>query len=424
MGHSGKAFAKPLPFDLGTNDHLIRYGSDSTGLGYAAAIGMKWYRTDVPWNSGAYGGTPIEGLPGVYSSTAITNLVAVVNAVKAAGLKNMLCMCPFTSPGLCPTLASPLASGTVYTSLNLTAIPYAIALGDSIEVITPSSQSTTQTFVAAANMAAGASGALTVTGLSANANYANGCWIYDTAWVACTPQHYASMMGYVVAQSGLQGLDWEGPNEPDGTLFPITSTLLAQLYVLTYAAMKAADPTCTVHGLVLESAVGAGFGYGLDYYNAFITAMVAFGGFGSNNPAGRAFDALSLHLYNINTGYTTNSVSPWTYGGYLYPLVFLIANFQSRRIAVGDTTPMMITECGWQNSTGSQGTTNQQQAQWLQDLLTGLSGNDPVNGGLISAYLTAVFNFDMYQDGAWAIIAGAGSPYPAVAVLTELVSGH
>lgn len=100
----------------------------------------------------------------------------------------------------------------------------------------------------------------------------------------------------------------------------------------------------------------------------------------------------------------------------------LIALWQQNRIAKGDLTAMWITEYGWQYSAA--GMTQQLQSLFIQTLQNGLLGIDPINNVPFSSYLTGLIHY-------W--IVGATDPYtinpsnvngPAVAMLTEMVSGH
>ena len=237
-----------------------------------------------------------------------------------------------------------------------------------------------------------------------------------TSGIPCTPAQFASMMAWLVAQPGLQGLDWELFNEPDGSSWYITPTLNAQAHHLAYAAMKAADPTCTVHGLVLQGMGPTGYGPET-YYNSFVTAAKALS---AAFPVG-FYEIADFHIYFLNSNNITNDLAPDAYGGSNtpWPGWRTIANWQANRIAQGDTTPMWITEFGWQY-TGDGQMTPQLQAQFYQNYLVSLLGTDPVNNVLYSSYLKAMFQFAMSAGGAnWGIIG-----QPAVAVLTKLVSGH
>jgi hypothetical protein len=263
-------------------------------------------------------------------------------------------------------------------------------------------------------MSIGGSGSLTVSSFTANANYSIGAWVYDTTWVACTPQHFATMMAHLVAQSGMQGLDWELLNEPDGGNWNVTSTLLVQLYKLTYPAMKAADPTCVIHGLVLQSICGPGFEYGADYYNACVTDGILTG----NGSGGPCYDVISLHSYCQNSTFN-DWEAPEAITVFGYPLWQLLANFKANMVAKGDTSNIWITEFGWQNADDGP-MTPQLQAQYYQDFLTRLSSNDPINGVPFSSYLKVMMQYAMSTGGAQWSITGVG----AQTVITELISGH
>jgi hypothetical protein len=424
MALGGRAFNGPLPFALGTNSAAVRYGFGGSDLSTASGIGMQYYRNDVPWNINQGGNTPVEGLPGVYSATNITNVSGVVAAVKAAGLKNLLVVTVNQTPALCPTLGITLTSGTGYTSISVTPLAFAIASGNSIQLTNYPTQSQTQTVTATANMSAGASGTLSVSSFTANHTYPGatstvaGAWVYDTSWVASTPQHFANMMAYLVAQSGLQGLDWELLNEPDGSSWYSTPPLLYQMYALTYPAMKAADPTCTVHGLCIESLSPPGNGNGTDYYNAFVLVT---SGTSSNptgnsyNPVGYLYDITSLHCY-------CDPLSPDSYASPIYlpaPLWLLMSNFRANMLAKGDTTNIWWTEIGWQNS-NSGNMTPQLQAQYYQTFFNTMAGYDPVNKVQYSSYIKVFCQFAMENSGAYWGILGQ----PAVGILTELITGH
>lgn len=415
MAHGGRAFIKPLPFALGTNGSAVRYGFGSTDLSIASGIGIQWYRNDIPWTVGQGGTTPIESSPGAYSSSNLTQIQTIASQVKAAGLKNLFVVTVNQNPGLCPTLNSPLTSGSVYTSITVTALPFAITSGQSIVLTNPANQSQTQTITAGANMSAGASGSLTVSSFTANHNYADGAWVYDTSWVACTPQHFANLMSYLVSQTGLQGLTWELFNEPDGESWGITPTLITQAYQLAYPAMKAADPTCTVLGPCTESLAPPGNYIGIDYYNLCVTAGIL--GY---------YDVCSAHEYRTGASSGVKDCAPDALdssGNYAFWQA--IAAFQANRVSKGDATPLWITEYGWQYTSVGQ-MTPQFQAQFYQNLLATLSGKDPINNVLFSSYLKVMFNYDLggaASDDYWGIapndVAG-----PAVAVLTEMVTGH
>lgn len=230
-----------------------------------------------------------------------------------------------------------------------------------------------------------------------------------------TPAQFAAMMGWLVAQPGLQGLHWELFNEPDGFSWGVPYALNAQAHYSAYSAMKSADPTCTVHGLVLEGIGPVGYGPET-YYNNFVTAAKALGTFPT-----QFYDVADFHQYFLNAGATANDLSPDAYGGSNspWPGWLTVANWQANRVAQGDTTPMWITEFGWQ-STSDGSMTPQQQAQYYQNYLASILGNDPINHVAYSSYLKVMCQYAMEAGGAYWGIFGQ----PAVAVLTELVKGN
>lgn len=230
-----------------------------------------------------------------------------------------------------------------------------------------------------------------------------------TSGIPCTPAQFAAAMGWLVAQPGLQGIDWELFNEPDGVAWGITPALLTSAFQLAYPAMKAADPTCTVHASATENFSLINGGQGVQYLNSCFAALPTWFNY---------YDVGGVHGYTPDPTYSYN-IAPNAVSAYGVPFWRGVANFQAARIAAGDTKPLMITECGFQH-TGTTGASPQSQAQWLQDLLLSLSGLDPINGVPFSSYLKGVIQFAMNNSGAnWGIVG-----QPAVSVLTKLVSGH
>jgi hypothetical protein len=395
---------------------MIDEGSvNTTAIGFATAIGMTVYRNDLVWNNGT--GVAIEGKPGVYSSSMLSHLQAVVAALKAASITPLIVVTPTQTPALCPTLTTALSNGSIHTSIVVTQLAFAITSGDTIVITNPANPSQFQNLTAAANMAAGGSGTLSVTSFTANAAYPVGAWVYDsTNWNACTPKHLANTMAYLVAQTGLQGVHWELINEPDGDVSGTTATLLTQMMQLAYPAMKAADSTCVVHGLTLEHCAPAGYTNGMDFYNACVSAGIV--GY---------YDIISVHEYNddasINTDASPDSINYW--GCYMAQL---FSNFRANMLAKSDSVPMWITECNWPRTGGTM--TPFLQAQYLRIILQELSGQDWTNGVAFSEYIKAFCVYQMYgsADGNWGLYpADFPGPYvnpqPAVAVLTNLVSG-
>lgn len=224
-----------------------------------------------------------------------------------------------------------------------------------------------------------------------------------------TPQDLANTMAYLVSK--VPGIHWELINEPDGS--STTPAQLTQMMKLAYPAMKKADPTCVVHGLTLEHAAPAGFGNGTDYYNA----CVSLGIIGN-------YDVLSVHEYNLDKSIVTDcSPNSPNYWGLLMWENF--AKFRQNMLSKGDTVPMWVSECNWPRSGGSM--TPALQSQYLQDILTTLSGEDTINNVPFSEYLKAFCIYQMYgsADGNWGLYpADFPGPYvdpvPAVAMLTAL----
>ena len=415
MGFGGRAFTKPLPFSLGTNGHQITAGTiDTVGVSYAQQMGMTIYRNDVPWAGVSGTAAVIEGLPGVYSATNIGWVQYVVSGMKAANLTPLVVVTTAQNPGLCPVLATALTSGSVYTSIHVTPLAYAIASGNSIQAINPVGQ-VVQTVTATSGMAIGASGTLSVSSFTANFTTPSGSWIYDTAWPASTPQHLANAMAYLVAQSGLQGLHWEILNEPDGGLWNVIPTLYTQMMKLVYPAMKAADPTCIIHGFCIEHMSPPGWGDGIDWVTPCYAA-------GAGN--GVTHDVVSVHDYNYDASILVDC-APDAINIWGYQFWQNLANFRAFMLTHGDTSPIWWTECNWPST--SQGVmTPQLQAQFLQNLLCTLAGYDPINAVQFSQYLKAFLIYDQTgTSGNWGLIPNdLNTPNPAVAILTELVTGH
>jgi hypothetical protein len=417
MRGNGRGFAKALPFQLGTNGGMVDFGIDSTGIADAAAIGMRIYRNDVPWNYTKGGGfSGIESAPGTYNAANIATVANVAAALKTAGLTPLFVITVNQAPGLCPVTGADIPQGS--TGNVTLPVPgfggtmAAITAGDSLVLTDPANQAHTQTVTAAASSAKGAA-SISVNPFTANFDFPAGTWIYDTAWPACTPQHLADMMTHLVGQPGLQGLHWELFNEPDGIAWNVSAAQVAQTYQLAHAAMKAADPTCVVHGICIENLAPLGFPEGTTYYNSCVTAGIL-----------GTYDILSFHQYGNNPNGTTLDCPPDAPNTWGEPYWQMIAAFQHNRIAKGDTTPMWCTEFGWR-SAGDGAMTPQLQAQFFQNLLVVLSGKDPVNGVPFSDYLKAMLQFQMtgtFQN--WSLIDSSTGPKPSYGVLGELVAGH
>lgn len=231
-----------------------------------------------------------------------------------------------------------------------------------------------------------------------------------------TPQDLANTMTWLVSQSGLQGLHWEIINEPDGS--NTTPAQLTQTMKLAYPAMKKADPTCVVHGLCLMHAAPAGYGNGMDYYNA----CVALGIVGN-------YDVLSIHDYNNNNVNYDVDLAPDSLVNNPWQMTMAqrFTHFHANMLAKGDSVPIWITECNWPRTGGNM--TPALQSQYLKALLTELSGNDST-GVAFSSYIKAFCIYQMYGsvDGNWGLYpADFPGPYinpePAVAMLTALTKG-
>lgn len=228
-------------------------------------------------------------------------------------------------------------------------------------------------------------------------------------------------MVHLVSTAGLQGIHWEIFNEPDGGGWHVDPNLLAQTFQLAYGPMKAADPTCIIHGICGQHCSQPGDGDGQDYYNACVAAGIL-----------GHYDIVSMHDYNNNnTTYVTDR-SPddivnniWT-----RPMWRRFAEFQANKLAKGDNTPMWITELNWPWGNSGQ-MTPQLQANFLQTLLAELSGYDPINKVQFSEYIKVLCIYEQTgtdSGGNWGLIPndlppGTGNPVPAVAILTTLVNG-
>jgi hypothetical protein len=323
---------------------------------------------------------------------------------------------------LCPTLTTPLANSTLTSAIVVNQNGFAISIGDTLTLTNPSTNAT-QTCIAAANLAANTTGptSLAVTPFTTTSAFPVGSWVYDSAWPPCTPAQLASAMGWLVAQSGLQGLRWEILNEPDGGNGWPNSGVPALEYVqmmkLVYAAMKAADPTCIVHGFCLESLspTGLGLGDGLTWMGQCYTAGAA---------QGVTHDCVSFHAYSETVGFTSNDSPPDAIGGYGMTYAQLIGNARAFMLTNGDSSQMWCTEFSWQWQ-GNATATTARQAQFAQDCLVRLSGTDPINNVLYSSYLKGMMWYCVTSQGGanYALYPTDSTPNPAVAVLAQVVSG-
>jgi len=106
MVHGGRALLKPLPIDLGTNENNA-YGLLTSALTALEPIGMKWCRSEIPWNYNAYGSlVGFETTVGVYSSSLISFLVSEASIMSTYNFKPLWLFNSGTSPGLSSTWSS------------------------------------------------------------------------------------------------------------------------------------------------------------------------------------------------------------------------------------------------------------------------------------------------------------------------------
>ena len=236
-----------------------------------------------------------------------------------------------------------------------------------------------------------------------------------TSGIPCTPAQFSATMAWLVAQPGLQGLDWELFNEPDGSGWGITAALLTSAYQLAYPAMKSADPTCVIHSSPTQNIAPSGYsGQGTPYWDACVTAGILTG----NGSGGKCYDILDFHQYSQSARTYHADCAPNLASLYPSPMHGLIANFRAHMIANGDTSDMWMTECGWQ-STGEGQMTPALCKQFYQDFVVSLSGQDTRNGVPFSSYLKVFCQYAMNANGAhWGIVGT-----PVAAVLAQLVKG-
>jgi uncharacterized repeat protein (TIGR02543 family) len=228
-----------------------------------------------------------------------------------------------------------------------------------------------------------------------------------------TPAQYAAACAWLVAQPGLQGCHWELMNEPDGSAQGITPALYVEALMAAYTAMKAADPTCTIHAFAL-SAVYSKIGTGGSQYFESCYAI--------EPELYNYYNVADFHTYSNDDDYVTDA--PPTFVGPSGVDIFNgIALLQQIRIAKGDTKPFWLTEIGWPNS--NVGTiTPARQAQYLSELLTTLAGQDAVNNVPYSSYLKAVLIYAGDNAGAyWGIMGEPDDVSIAIPTLTALVKG-
>lgn len=347
-----------LPFLFGTNSQRIVFpqgAADTTALNAQVAAGMVIDRNELPTNFTKAGSTftGLMSAPGVYNEPNISAVAAVAATLKAAGQTPLFLLSNNQSPALCAMLTTALTTGqTGVTTIGVTKVPFAIAIGDTIVLTDPANQAHTQTLTAQSAITKGASGTLTVTSFNPDFNFPGfvasttnppvlgtaGAWIYDsTSWPGCTPQHMADLAVHLVSNAGLKGCRWELCNEPDGITWGTDAMLVTQMYKLAYARMKAADSTCIVHGIVIENTAPIGFPEGTAYYELCVQAGIL-----------GSYDALSLHeySYNPNGKLDLQPDLPNTFGK---PYWKMLADFQKIRVGLGDNTPIWVTEFGWKS---------------------------------------------------------------------------
>jgi hypothetical protein len=178
-----------------------------------------------------------------------------------------------------------------------------------------------------------------------------------------TPAQFGDAMAWLVAQC--PGMHWELFNEPDinvGDYNPsISSSLLIAAYQAAYPAMKAADPTCTVHGFVVANVNEGGSGYTLanELYEGGIQGY---------------YDETSIHMYQFPTD------TPPDDEGDNGPLLTQWSDWQGLRATYGDETGIFISETGYK-STSDGDMTPTLQSEYIIQWLTELEG-DPSDEGL------------------------------------------
>ena len=159
--------------------------------------------TIIGWRVDQIGGAQLMS-PTSADGPSVSTSITVVHATAANKIQAVLCPAGFVALGgggtngnglaglhygisgpiTATSLTAPLSGGQAgITTLQVTALPFAIASGDSLLI---GSAGTTQTVTASAAAAANAT-AISVTGFTANAAYAAGTYVWDqtvarTAW--------------------------------------------------------------------------------------------------------------------------------------------------------------------------------------------------------------------------------------------------
>jgi hypothetical protein len=393
---------------LGVNYSLLRYPfvPQSSAFNWAQQLGCTLFRVDVPWN---------------YSSGSWTSLFG----------KN--------------ALSSTLSTGSPITSLPVAAMTTALNSGESLTIVDPT-YAHTQTWVTTAAVAKNAT-AIPVVSQMPNFAYTSAASIFSydpaaaasiaslvttaatygikllfvvdgclqTTWASgvsgnnyntgypITPAQFGAAMGWLVAQPGCQGLDWEIPvNEPDeyGYVTTISMSVANCVAALQagYTAMKAADSSCTVHLFPVANVNSGGSGY------TFLQGGYSAGMKGS-------YDVFDFHCYNYpGNGTYQNSQA----GGNLITVV--IPELVALRATNSDITPMVLSETGWQSTgTGQVPDMNTTlQAVYLYSFLLALSA---------LGILQAVYIYDLADAGGnWGMLTGANVPKPSFYQIQSLTT--
>ena len=208
--------------------------------------------------------------------------------------------------------------------------------------------------------------------------------------VGSTPAQYAAMMAWLVAQC--PGLHWEILNEADNGTSIGTYVSILQA---SYPAMKAADPTCTVVGIVLSTIdQGVGSGY------AWMQGVYADGGKGY-------YDVVSVHTYDNTAPYAPN------YDGGAQQIPLLIA-FQALMATNSDPAPLWITEMGWNADSPTTGGVTQAEQAWLYATYM---------IDLEALGIPVVMNYDMSDANApaWGLVANYNQPKPVFGIIQGLL---
>jgi hypothetical protein len=356
-----------LGINWGLLDYTFPGGGDAEAFSLAQELGCTWFRNDVCWNY-IKSGSNFKTLYGKASPTllstggAITSipLNAALTQAVAAGQSITLVDSTYTHTQSVVSSGAPIGA----TSIPVTSFTpnFAYTTTSSIFYYDPASTTAINAMKTLAasygiNLLFVVDGCLSPTWTNAATNPQ-----YNGGYPSTVAQ-FAAAMAWLVSQC--PGLHWEIMNEPD--LYQYGSGLQLDMtppqYTLglkaAYPAMKAADPTCTVHmGPVANISTGS------DGYN-FLQSCYTDGIVGF-------FDVLSFHCYawpgNVTWQLTENGD----------PLNVQVAtDIPALRAAHSDTSPMWLTETGWESIDTSDGAPNMTPAlqetyliSWLEELLT------------------------------------------------------